>query len=47
VGRALSGVLGIVIVGLVVLAVRASPASTLVSVLLGVPTTLLLLLNKG
>ena len=45
VGRELFSVLGIVIVGLVVLAVRASPGLTWVSVLIGVPATVLLLVQ--
>ena len=45
VGRELFSVLGIAIVGLVVLAVRASPGLTWVSVLLGVPATVLLLIQ--
>ena len=44
-GRALFSVLGIVILGLVVLNVRRSPAFTWVSVLLGVPATVLLLIQ--
>jgi hypothetical protein len=42
-GRALFSVFGIAILGLVLLAVRASPANTLVGVLLGVPASALLL----
>jgi Ion channel len=45
VGRALFSVFGIAILGLVVLAVRASPGNTLVGVLLGVPATVLLLIQ--
>ena len=45
VGRALLSVLGIAILALVVLAVRRSPALTWVSVLLGVPATVLLLIQ--
>ena len=44
-GRELFSVLGIVIVGLVVLAVRASPGLTWVGVLLGVPAMVLLLVQ--
>ena len=44
-GRELFAVVGIVIVGLVVLAVRASPGLTWVSVLLGLPATVLLLIQ--
>jgi hypothetical protein len=44
-GRALFSVLGIAILALVVLAVRRSPALTWVSVLLGVPATVLLLIQ--
>jgi len=44
-GRALFSVLGIVILGLVVLAVRRSPALTWVSLLLGAPATVLLLIQ--
>ena len=44
-GRELFSVLGIVIVGLVVLAVRASPGQTCVGVLLGVPAMVLLLVQ--
>jgi len=45
VGRALFSVFGIAVLGLVVLAVRGSPAKTWFGVLLGVPATLLLLLQ--
>ena len=45
VGRALFSVFGIVILGLVVLAVRSSPALTWVGVLLGIPATVLLLIQ--
>jgi hypothetical protein len=45
VGRSLFSVLGIAILGLVVLAVRGSPAHTWVGVLLGVPATVLLLIQ--
>jgi hypothetical protein len=44
-GRALFSVFGIVILGLVVLAVRRSPALTWVGVLLGIPATVLLLIQ--
>jgi ion channel len=44
-GRALFSVLGILILGLVVLAVRRSPALTWVSLLLGVPATVLLIIQ--
>jgi hypothetical protein len=44
-GRALFSVLGIVILGLVVLNVHRSPALTWVSVLLGIPATVLLLIQ--
>ena len=44
-GRALFSVFGIAILGLVVLAVRSSPALTWVSVLLGIPATVLLLIQ--
>jgi Ion channel len=44
-GRALFSVLGIIILGLVVLTVHRSPALTWVSVLLGVPATVLLLIQ--
>jgi Ion channel len=43
-GRALFSVFGIVVLGLVVLAVRATPALTWVGVLLGLPSTVLLLI---
>ncbi len=45
VGRALFSLFGIAILGLVVLAVRRSPALTWVVVLLGIPTTVLLLIQ--
>jgi hypothetical protein len=45
VGRALFSIFGIVILGLVVLAVRKSPALNWVAFLLGVPVTLLLLIQ--
>jgi hypothetical protein len=44
-GRALFSVFGIAILGLVVLAVRSSPALTWLSVLLGIPATALLLIQ--
>src|SRR6187551_3331348 len=44
-GRALFSVFGILILGLVLLAVRGSPAHTWVAVLLGVPATCLLLVQ--
>jgi hypothetical protein len=43
-GRALFSVFGIVVLGLVVLAVRATPALTWVGVLHGLPSTVLLLI---
>jgi ion channel len=46
-GRALFSVLGIVILALVVLNVRRSPALTWVSVLLGIPATVLLLIQAA
>ena len=45
VGRALFSVFGIAILGLVMLAVRSSPALTWVAVLLGTPATILLLVQ--
>jgi hypothetical protein len=45
VGRALFSVFGIVVLGLVLLAVRSSPALTWVSVLLAIPATILLLIQ--
>jgi hypothetical protein len=45
VGRALFSVFGIAILGLVVLAVRSSPGLTWVGVLLGIPATVLLLIQ--
>jgi Ion channel len=45
VGRSLFSVFGIAILGLVVLAVRSSPGLTWVAVLLGVPATVLLLIQ--
>jgi hypothetical protein len=44
-GRALFSVFGIAILGLVLLAVRDSPALTWIGVLLGVPATILLLIQ--
>ena len=44
-GRALFSLFGILILGLVLLAVRSSPAHTWVAVLLGVPATCLLLIQ--
>jgi Ion channel len=44
-GRALFSVFGIAILGLVVMAVRSSPGLTWVGVLLGVPATVLLLIQ--
>jgi hypothetical protein len=43
-GRALFSVFGILVLGLVVLAVRATPALTWVGVLLGLPSTVLLVI---
>jgi len=45
VGRALFSIFGIGILGLVVLAVRRSPGLTSVSILLGIPATVLLLIQ--
>jgi hypothetical protein len=45
VGRPLFSVFGILILGLVLLAVRASPSLTWVAVLLGVPATVLLMIQ--
>jgi hypothetical protein len=45
VGRALFSVFGIAILGLVVLAVRTTPALTWAAVLLGIPATILLLIQ--
>lgn len=45
VGRPLFSVFGILILGLVLLAVRASPALTWVAVLLGAPATVLLMIQ--
>jgi hypothetical protein len=47
VGRALFSVFGIAILGLVVLAVRRSPALTWVALLLGAPATVLLLIQAA
>jgi hypothetical protein len=44
-GQALFAVFGIVVLGLVVLAVRASPAFTWIGLVLGVPATVLLLIQ--
>jgi hypothetical protein len=44
-GRALFSVFGILVLGLVVLAVRATPALTWVGLLLGIPATILLLIE--
>jgi hypothetical protein len=44
-GRALFSVFGIAVLGLVVLAVRSTPALTWVGVMLGVPATVLLLIQ--
>jgi hypothetical protein len=44
-GRALFSVFGIAILGLVVLAVRSTPALTWVGILLGIPATILLLVG--
>jgi hypothetical protein len=44
-GRALFSVLGILILGLVLIAVRRTPALTWVAVLLGIPATVLLLIQ--
>jgi hypothetical protein len=45
VGRALFNVFGIAILGLVLLAVRSSPALTWVAVVIGIPATVLLLIQ--
>ena len=45
VGRAVFSLFGIVILGLVLLAVRSTPALTWVAVMLGIPTTVLLLIQ--
>ena len=47
VGRAVFSVLGIAILGLVLLAVRSTPALTGVAVLLGIPATILLLIQAA
>ena len=47
VGRALFSVFGIAILGLVVLAVRSTPGLTWVAVLLGIPATVLLVLQAA
>jgi hypothetical protein len=47
VGQALFSVFGIVILGLVLLAVRSTPALTWVAVVLGVPATVLLLVQAA
>jgi len=44
-GRALFSLFGILVLGLVLLAVRGSPAHTWVAVLLGLPATCLLLVQ--
>ena len=44
-GRALFSLFGIAVLGLVVLAVRSSPALTWVSLMLGIPATVLLLIQ--
>ena len=45
VGRALFSALGIALLGLVVLAVRTTPGLTLVAIVLGIPATVLLLIQ--
>ncbi len=45
VGRALFSLFGIAILGLVVLAVRATPSLTWIAVLVGIPATVLLLIQ--
>jgi hypothetical protein len=45
VGRALFSLFGVVILGLVLLAIRRSPALTWIAVTIGVPTTVLLLIQ--
>ena len=45
VGRALFSVFGIIVLGLVVLAVRGTPALTWIGLMLGVPATVLLLIQ--
>jgi hypothetical protein len=47
VGRALFGIFGIAILGLVLLAVRNSPWLTWVAVLFGIPATILLLIQAA
>ena len=47
VGRALFSVFGIAVLGLVLLAVRSTPALTWVAVLIGIPATVLLLLQAA
>src|SRR5687767_8845969 len=47
VGRAVFSVFGIAILGLVLLAVRGSPAHTWVGLLLGLPATVLLLIQAA
>jgi hypothetical protein len=47
VGRALFSLFGIAILGLVLLAVRSTPALTWVALLIGIPTTLLLLIQAA
>ena len=44
-GRALFSAFGIIVLGLVVLAVRSTPALTWFAVMLGVPTTVLLIIQ--
>ena len=44
-GRAIFSLFGILVLGLVLLAVRSSPAHTWVAVLLGLPATCLLLIQ--
>jgi hypothetical protein len=46
-GRALFGLFGVAILGLVVRTIRASPAFTWVAVVVGVPTTVLLLVQAA
>src|SRR5687767_9498923 len=45
VGRALFSLFGIAVLGLVVLAVRATPSLTWIAVLVGIPATVLLLIQ--
>jgi hypothetical protein len=47
VGRALFSIFGILILGLVLLAVRSSPAHTWVGVVLGIPATILLVIQAA